>query len=51
MAGFTRSFGYFDTNVAADDEYTALGSIYFVHRDIDRVQRYNYVTDEYVVSA
>jgi len=51
MAGFTRSFGYFDTNVAADDEYTALGSIYFVHRDIDRVQRYNYVTDEYVSEA
>ena len=48
MAGFTRSFGYFDTNVAAEDEYTALGAIYFVHRDLDRVQRYNYETDEYV---
>lgn len=47
MKGFNRSFGYFDTNVAADDEYTALGSIYFVHSSVTAVERYNHDSDEF----
>lgn len=51
MKGFHRSFGFFDTNASDENEYTALGSIYFVHQDLRRVERYNYSTDEFTSAA
>ncbi|XP_027022792.2 inositol polyphosphate-5-phosphatase A isoform X1 [Tachysurus fulvidraco] len=47
MSDFDRACVYIDSDFKTEDNFTALGSIYFIHKSLENIQQYDFSAKEF----